>query len=76
MSRVEEINVQIAKLEEERKSAMLKERANVLAKMKADIKLYGFKTSDFKGVLATRAKRSPNGTRAAAKKVAAKKTAR
>jgi hypothetical protein len=25
--------------------------------MKVDIKLYGFKTSDFKGVLATRAKR-------------------
>lgn len=49
------------------------EHANVLAKMKADIKLYGFKTSDFKGVLATRAKRSPNGTRAA-KKATVKKT--
>ena len=47
---------------------MLKEKANVLAKMKADIKLYGFKTSDFKGVLATRKKR---GT--ASKKVATKK---
>jgi hypothetical protein len=41
------------------------ERANVLAKMKADIKLYGFKTSDFKGVIATRA---------AAKKSVAKKS--
>ena len=50
---------------------MLAERANVLAKMKADIKLYGFKTSDFKGVLATRKKR---GT--VAKKVAAKKTSK
>ncbi len=68
MSRVAEINAQIAKLEQERESAMLVERDNVLAKMKADIKLYGFKTSDFKGVLATRAKR---GT---AKKVATKKT--
>ena len=68
MSRVEEINVQIAKLEEERESAMLIERGNVLAKMKADIKLYGFKKSEFKGVLATRKKR---GT--AAKKVATKK---
>jgi hypothetical protein len=38
--------------------------------MKADIKLYGFKTTDFKGVLATRKKR---GTGTAAKKVAAKK---
>jgi hypothetical protein len=71
MTRVDEINAQIAKLEAERESAMLAERANVLAKMKADIKLYGFKTSDFKGVLATRRKR---GSKMAAKKVAAKKT--
>jgi hypothetical protein len=74
MNRVDEINAQIAKLEAEREDAMLKERANVLAKMKADIKLYGFKTSDFKGVLATRKKRAPNGTRAASKKTAARKT--
>ena len=73
MTRVDEINVQIAKLEAERESAMLAERANVLAKMKADIKLYGFKTSHFKGVLATRKKR---GTGTAAKKTAAKKTAK
>jgi hypothetical protein len=70
MTRVDEINAQIAKLEAERESAMLAERANVLAKMKADIKLYGFKTTDFKGVLATRKKR---GTGTAAKKTAAKK---
>ena len=70
MSRVEEVNAQTAKLEAERESAMLAERANVLAKMKADIKLYGFKTSDFKGILATRKKR---GTGPAAKKVATKK---
>ena len=68
MNRVDEINAQIAKLEAEREDAMLTEKANVLAKMKADIKLYGFKTSDFKGVLATRKKRGPN------KKTAAKKT--
>lgn len=72
MTRVDEINAQIAKLEAERESAMLAERANVLAKMKADIKLYGFKTSDFKGVLKTRAKR---GSKLATKKVADKKTA-
>lgn len=71
MTRVDEINAQIAKLQAERESEMLKERANVLAKMKADIKLYGFKTTDFKGVLATRKKR---GTGIAAKKVVAKKT--
>ena len=69
MTRVDEINAQIAKLEAEREDAMLKERANVLAKMKADIKLYNFKTSDFKGVLATRKKR---GT--AVKKVTTKTT--
>jgi len=73
MSKVDEINAQIAKLEAERESVMLVERANVLAKMKADIKLYGFKTTDFKGVLATRKKR---GTGTAAKKVAAKKSIR
>ena len=74
MSEVDKINEQIAALTAQRESVMLKERANVLAKMKADIKLYGFKTSEFKGVLATRKKRSPNGTRTAAKKTAAKKT--
>lgn len=57
MSRVDEINEKIAKLEAERANAIQAERANVLAKMKADIKLYGFKTSDFKGILLTRAKR-------------------
>jgi len=73
MTRVDEINAQIAKLESERKDVMLKERANVLSKMKADIKLYGFKTSEFKGVLATRKKRA---TGTAAKKTAAKKTSK
>jgi len=73
MNRVDEINAQIAKLEAEREDAMLTEKANVLAKMKADIKLYGFKTSDFKGVLATRKKR---GTGVAAKKTMAKKTSK
>ena len=65
MSEVDKINEQIAALTAQRESVMLKERANVLAKMKADIKLYGFKTSEFKGVLATRKKR---GTGPAAKK--------
>jgi hypothetical protein len=67
MSRIDEIKVQQKKLADELESEMLKERANVLAKMKEDIKLFGFKTSDFKGVLATRKKR---GT--ASKKVVAK----
>ncbi len=67
MNRIEEIKAEQKKLADELESEMLKERANVLAKMKEDIKLFGFKTSDFKGVLATRKKR---GT--AAKKVVAK----
>ena len=73
MSEVDKINEQIAQLTAQRESVMLKERANVLAKMKADIKLYGFNTSEFKGVLATRKKRA-NGT--AAKKVAVKKASK
>ena len=68
MSRVDEINTQIAKLQAERDSEMKNLRVDVLAKMKADINLYSFTTSDFKGVLATRKKRGPN------KKTAAKKT--
>ena len=75
MNEVDKINEQIAQLTAQRESVMLKEKANVLAKMKEDIKLYGFKTTDFKGVLATRKKRSPNGTRAA-KKTVAKKSAK
>lgn len=70
MTRVDEINAQIAKLQAERESEMLKERANVLAKMKADIKLYGFKTTDFKGVLATRKKRGTVSKIPVAKKTA------
>ena len=68
MSRVDDINAQIEKLQQERDNEMLKLRDDVLAKMKADIKLYGFRTTDFKGVLATRKKRGPN------KKTRAKKT--
>jgi hypothetical protein len=67
MNRIEQIKAEQKKLADDLESEMLKERANVLAKMKEDIKLFGFKTSDFKGVLATRKKR---GT--AAKKVVAK----
>jgi hypothetical protein len=57
MNRVEQIKAEQKRLADELESEMPKERANVLAKMKEDIKLFGFKTSDFKGVLATRKKR-------------------
>lgn len=55
-TRWDKINAQIAKLEAESESAMKAERANVLAKMKADMKLYDLKKSDFNGILPTRAK--------------------
>ena len=54
MARVDDINAKIAALQEELKDAMLKEKANVLAKMKADIKLYDFKATDFKGLFKSR----------------------
>ena len=73
MSRIEQIKAEQKKLADELEGEMLKERANVLAKMKEDIKLFGFKTSDFKGVLATRKKR---GTGTTAKKTVVKKTAK
>ena len=57
MSRIEQIKAEQKKLADELEGEMLKERVKVLAKMKEDIKLFGFKTSDFKGVLATRKKR-------------------
>ncbi len=53
MSRIEQIKAEQKKLADELEGEMLKERANVLAKMKEDIKLFGFKTSDFKGLLPT-----------------------
>jgi len=54
MNRVDQINAEIAKLQAEREEAIQTERANVLAKMKADIKLYDFKATDFKGLLKSR----------------------
>ena len=54
MNRVDQINAEIAKLQAEREDAIQTERANVLAKMKADIKLYDFKATDFKGLLKSR----------------------
>jgi hypothetical protein len=67
MSRIEQIKAEQKKLADELEGEMLKERANVLAKMKEDIKLFGFKTSDFKGVLATRKKRGTGVKKVVAK---------
>ena len=42
MSRIEQIKAEEKKLADELESEMLKERANVLAKIKEDIKLFAF----------------------------------
>jgi hypothetical protein len=45
MNRIEQIKAEQKKLADELEGEMLKERANVLGRMKEDIKLFGFKTS-------------------------------
>ena len=54
MNKVDEINAAFAKIEAERDSAILMDKVNVLAKMKADIKIYGFKKTDFKWLFKSR----------------------
>ena len=62
MSRLDEIRAEQAKLEAELKGIMVKERDSVLAEIKEKIKLFGFKTSDFRGVLVTRKKKKKETT--------------
>lgn len=62
MSRLDEIRAEQAKLEAELKGIMEKERDSVLAEIKEKIKLFGFKTSDFRGVLVTRKKKKKEAT--------------
>jgi hypothetical protein len=71
MSRIDEILAKQKALADELEMAKQEERDAVLKDIKEKIKLFNFKTTDFKGVLATRKKR---GTGTAAKKVATKKT--
>ena len=67
MSRVEELRARIKQDEAELQLAIKAERSDALKRIREEIKLYGFKTTDFKNVLATRKKR---GTGTAAKKTA------
>ena len=69
MSRIDEILAKQKALSDELEMAKQEERDAVLKDIKEKIRLFNFKTTDFKGVLATRKKR---GT--ATKRVAAKKT--
>lgn len=69
MSRIDEILAKQKALADELEMAKQEERDAVLKDIKEKIKLFNFKTTDFKGVLATRKKR---GTGTAAKKTATK----
>ena len=68
-TRVDELLAKQAALKVELDAAMKEDKAAVLKDMKEKIKLFGFTTTDFKGVLKTRAKR---GTAPATKKAAVK----
>jgi len=57
MKRIDEINAQIALLEQERAIEINAERDTVLAVIKDQIKIYGFAKTEFKGVLRARRKR-------------------
>lgn len=70
MSRIDEILAKQKELADELEMAKQEERDAVLKDIKEKIKLFNFKTTDFKGVLATRRKR----TSTAPKKTAAKTT--
>ena len=73
MSRIDEILAKQKALADELEMAKQEERDAVLKDIKEKIKLFNFKTTDFKGVLATRKKR---GTGSVAKKTATKRTAK
>jgi hypothetical protein len=72
MSRIDEILAKQKALADELEMAKQEERDAVLKDIKEKIKLFNFKTTDFKGVLATRKKR---GT-ATPKKTTVKRTAK
>ena len=68
MSRIDEILAKQKALADELEMAKQEERDAVLKDIKEKIKLFNFKTSDFKGVLATRKKRGTVTKRVASKK--------
>lgn len=82
MSRVAELQARIKADQDELIEAVKLERADALKRIKADIKLYGFKATDFKGLLESRVTQKKvdefNARKAAEEKKAAtsKKTAK
>ena len=57
MSTIDELLAQKKEIEKQLETAKKQERDTVLKDIKEKIKFFGFKTSDFKGVLLTRKKR-------------------
>lgn len=68
MSRIDDILAKQKALADELEMAKQEERDAVLKDIKEKIKLFNFKTTDFKGVLATRRKRSTTTTKKAPSK--------
>ncbi|TXH51068.1 MAG: hypothetical protein E6Q87_02210 [Cellvibrionales bacterium] len=68
MSRVAELKARIEADQEALKEALQEERADALKRIRQEIKDFGFKTTDFKGVLATRKKRGTVAKKTTAKK--------
>lgn len=68
MSRVAELKARIEADQEALKEALQEERADALKRIRQEIKDFGFKTTDFKGVLATRKKRGTVAKKTIAKK--------
>lgn len=75
-TRVDELLAKQAALKIELDAAMKEDRAAVLKDLKEKIKLFNFKTTDFKGVLATRKKRGETEADTAKKAPAKKKTSK
>uniref|UniRef100_UPI0040481E2B hypothetical protein n=1 Tax=Mariniflexile sp. TaxID=1979402 RepID=UPI0040481E2B len=75
ISRVAELQARIKADQDEPGEAVKLERADALKRIKADIKLYDFKATDFKGLLKSRVTQKQVDEFLAKKAVDAKKTA-
>jgi hypothetical protein len=75
MSRVAELQARIKADQDELIEAVKLERADALKRVKADIKLYGFKASDFKDLLESRVTQKKVDEFNARKKAEAEKAA-
>ena len=75
MSRVAELQARIKADQDELGEAVKLERADALKRIKADMKLYDFKATDFKGLLKSRVTKKQVDEFLAKKAVDVKKTA-